>query len=276
MLTRCAVSPQSLEGGPKIRAERTKEARAVSGKSLTMLAAACVCLGNFGCSDDSYRLGGTKEGHEAARIGLCSKGAELELIDSMEDGVPTIDETAGRNGFWFTFNDKTGGTQYPGTIAEKTGFPMAPIVPARAGSEYGIRTDGSGFRLWGSGVGIHIKSQNTYDASRYAGISFWARRGRSMTTTLRFNVPDIETSALGQRCDLAGEKCDDDFGVDLTLSTSFRYFSVTWADMTQANWSHTSLPAIDPAHIYGLRFQTKENEPFDFWVDDVTLLCQPE
>ena len=241
-----------------------------------------------GCGNGSYRLGGaSSEAHPlngAQRAGLCAQGADLEFIDQMEDGDGTIDFTAGRSGSWFAFNDRTG-IQYP--AADLPRFPMTQLERPRADSHYALRTYGSGFTLWGSGVGFDVRSQAPYNASAYAGIAFWARRApdastpgaadaglsRPLTSALRVNVPDRGTSALGVECE-ATQRCGDDFGRDLALDTSFQFFSFLWADLAQRGWSGSLLPQIDQSQIYGLRFQTDVDVDFDFWIDDVALLCR--
>jgi hypothetical protein len=240
-----------------------------------------------GCGDGSYRLGGASSEARSLtgsqRSGLCAQGADLEFIDQMEDGNGSIDFTAGRSGFWFAFNDKTG-VQYPESDLPGS-FPMSALERPRADSHYAARSYGSGFTLWGSGIGFDVRAQAAYDASAYAGISFWARSaaksgidsgdGRTkgpLSSALRVNVPDRGTSALGAECQ-ASQRCGDDFGRDLELATMFQYFSFTWADLAQRGWSGSVLPKIDQAQIYGLRFQTDVDVDFDFWIDDVALLC---
>jgi hypothetical protein len=237
------------------------------------LGLAVTSLLGSGCGDGSYRLGGAvNEAHPlsgSVRVGLCAQGADLELIDSMEDGSGSIDFTAGRSGFWFSFNDKSG-KQYPETDLPGS-FPMSSLDRPRGSSHYAARSFGSGFSGWGAGIGFDVRAQAPYDASGYAGISFWARSAPKASTALRVNVPDIGTSALGSECEVAS--CGDDFGHELSLETSFQYYSFVWADLAQRGWSGRVFPNIDASKIYGLRFQIDPGADFDFWIDDVTLLC---
>lgn len=226
------------------------------------------------CSDASYRLGGSSHesvSHDASpHSGLCANGADLEFIDQMEDGNGSIDFTNGRAGVWFAFNDETG-TQFPGRNLE--GFPMSALDAPRARSRYAAHSYGSGFHKWGSGIGFDMRAQQPYDAAAYAGIAFWARRAPGATAAVRFAVPDDATSPLGGKCDSDAGLCHDDFGSDLDLGPEFRFFSFTWRALSQRGWSGNVERAIDASQIYGVRFQLEVDVDFDFWIDDVALLC---
>jgi hypothetical protein len=228
----------------------------------------------LGCSDDSHRLGGGQEASRVSvqRVGTCANGADLEFIDQMEDDDGTIDMTAMRGGVWFSFNDKTpAGTQIPAADAEV--FAISELVPPRAGSHFAARSQGGGFTKWGAGIGFELYNQKAYDLSRYAGITFWARRAPD-TVSLRFAVTDSATAPRGGQCQ--GEYCSDYFGSDLSLDTAFRRYSFNWRDLTQQGWGEPHPDAVNASQIYGVRFQTDKNEDFDFWIDDIALLCHPD
>lgn len=232
----------------------------------------------LGCSDDSYRLGGVQSASDngAARASLCSEGAELEPIDRMEDGDGTIDMTAARGGVWFSFNDKTAGSQQPPYDAEI--FAMSELVPPRSGSHFAARSHGGGFTKWGAGIGFELYNQKAYDLSGYAGITFWARRAADSASSLRFALTDAATAPRGGQCReyVDYSTCSDYFGVDLSLGTSFRRYSFTWRELEQVGWGEPHPASVDTSHIYGVRFQTDPVEDFDFWIDDIALLCHAD
>jgi hypothetical protein len=237
-----------------------------------------LCLG---CGDDSYRLGGdssaalSSASARAPSVGLCSQGDAVEFIDQMEDHDGTIDFTAGRAGVWFSYNDESDGTQEPPDTGIDS-FPMTVLDPPRSTSRYAAHTRGGGFSLWGAGIGLDLRAQQPYDASSYAGIGFWARRAPGATAELRLVVPDGATSPLGGRCNYDAGLCHDDFGSDVELGTSFRFYSYRWDELLQLGWAGKPLEHITSSQIYGLRFQTAPNADFDFWIDDVSLLCRAD
>jgi hypothetical protein len=44
-----------------------------------------------------------------------------------------------------------------------------------------------------------------------------------------------------------------------------------FADVHQEGWGIPQKP-FDAAHIYDIEFQTSENTPFDFWIDDLAFI----
>jgi hypothetical protein len=239
-----------------------------------------VALGpTLGCGDAGHRLGGLSEdvsGSSARRAGLCKSGADLEYIDRMEDGDGTIDMVEQRGGVWFAFNDKSTDSQFPSIDAET--FSMSELEPARAGSHRAARSHGGGFTEWGAGIGFELYNQKAYDLSRYAGITFWARRAPGTASALRFAVTDSATAPRGGKCrDFVDySTCSDYFGVDLSLSTAFRRYSFTWEELSQEGWGEPHPDSIATSEVYGVRFQADPIEDFDFWIDDIALLCHPE
>ncbi len=235
------------------------------GRKLGALLGCCLLLG---CSDESYRLGGVPL--------TCRDGAELESVDDMEDRDGTIALLEGRGGVWFSFNDRSEGEQEP--LATEETFLMADMAkqapPPRAGSRYAAHTKGQGFGTWGAGIGFEIYNQQAYDLSRYAGISFWARRAPDTTKDLRFDVPDSATTARGGQC----KPCNNHFGAYLELDTSFQLYRYEWHELKQRDNEKVSPmpPSVNAAMAYGLRFQTGQNEDFEYWIDDIALICRTD
>jgi hypothetical protein len=241
-------------------------------RSVTVRLLAALALLAVGCGDDSHRLGGGSETVSRNRMGLCAEGAAFESIDQMEDGNSAIEETAQRSGTWFPINDKTGiQVPDPWALTYET-FEMTELDPPRAGtSHFAVHTSGAGFTKWGAGMGLELRSQQTYDLSKYAGVAFWARRGPDSTATLRFSLPDSATSKRGGQCQ--GTECDNYFGSDLNLTTAFRRYSFTWQELKQEEDWGAPQPALKTKEVYGIRFQVDPFEDFDFWIDDVALIC---
>jgi hypothetical protein len=232
------------------------------------------------------------------RVGICGKNsAQLELIDDMEDGNASLIQTAGHLDAWFAFNDESpDGVQSPamGMLL----FRMSKLEAPRGSSLIALRTVGSGFLGWGAGVGFDFVPKQPYDASRYAGIAFWARIGAEGDSNLeaRLNVNDRNTSPYGEVCDLDCQPdppvakanrddgvcdesrgpCWDDFGADFgrSLNGEWQYFSYPWALLKPANWSLKNLENVTAEKLYGVRFQTAPNQTFDLWIDDVSFLCR--
>jgi hypothetical protein len=271
--------PERGQGCPEPR--RTRPPSLHAARSFSALLSGVALLAGFascGCSDDSHRLGGAmpdapKTGGQ--RFGLCSEGAEVESIDRMEDRDGAIEMIERRGGVWFSFNDKTEGAQLPASDDET--FVMSRVDPPRSDSRYAARSHGGGFTKWGAGIGFEIYNQKEYDLSSYAGITFWAKRAPDTSTALRFAVTDSATTPRGGQCReyIDYSTCSDYFGVDLSLGTAFRRYSFLWSELAQEGWGEPHPDSINASEIYGVRFQTDPFEDFDFWIDDIALLCHP-
>jgi hypothetical protein len=208
----------------------------------------------------------------------------VELIDNMEDGDGSILNAGGRKGAWFTYNDASaGGKQIPAAMAPFTMTMISSASPS-AGSKYGANTAGSGFTVWGAGVGLDLnndgKTKSAYAASAYKGITFYAMVGPTADLggkSVRFNVLDKNTAPEGGVCDngampAADKQCNDAFGADLTLTTSWQQFSFTWAQLTQQTWGLQVPSGIAADGLYSIQFKAGPMTSFDIWIDDIGFL----
>jgi hypothetical protein len=245
-------------------------------------------LSLWGCGDDQSLGGpvvdpGGGGGGGGERIGLCSEGAQYELIDDMEDPYSAILAVAGRGGNWFAFNDDSDGAKQ--TPRPNINYPMERLDVPRDGSLQSVRTHGFGFREWGAGIGFEINSTKPYDASAYAGVAFWGRRGPTSDPTIRADVTDHFTAPAGGECDQFAacnrsgncdpslKVCYDTFGVDIELTEDWVFYEYLWSDMFQLGWSGNPQESITQDEIYGMRFQTETGAEFDVWIDDIAFVC---
>jgi hypothetical protein len=228
--------------------------------------------------DGGAGAGNTNTGEGAAGGGGSTGSAgsdpgNLSIIDNMEDGDGSIVADSGRKGAWYTYNDESAtGMQTP-----EVGLPfeMAPLNPPRDGSTMAANTKGSGFDTWGSGFGFDLNNagapavKEAYDASKYSGISFWAKVGAGSVGAIRVNLGDKNTTPEGGVCEAA--KCSDDFGKDITVGSDWKQYNIKFAEMGQVGWSMVLLPAIEKSAIYSVHFQTVKGATFDIWIDDVAF-----
>jgi endoglucanase len=139
---------------------------------------------------------------------------------------------------------------------------------------YGLHITASGFSGYGSGLGADFKAgKKPYDASKYSGVRFWARVGEGKNTRHRLQLVDATTDKLGGKCNPAadaaeGEKCDDHFGKNLVLTTSWTLYSVPFAELSQIGWGLAG-DALDKATLYGLQLTAKPKLNVDLWLDQI-------
>jgi endoglucanase len=195
------------------------------------------------------------------------------LIDDGEDGNNQNLPNDGRGGYWYTFKDK-GTTTVEPTAGEEGGtFAMSE---GGHNSQYAARfhgTIGTGSVVF-SGMGMNfVDPKDAYDASKYAGISFWAKKNSPESTgKVRLKVPDVNTDPQGGVC----TECFIDFGGDLILTTEWKQFSCLWPKMKQEpDWGAPHKPHINPSKLYGIQFQVKvPRSNYDISIDDLKFICQ--
>jgi hypothetical protein len=199
------------------------------------------------------------------------------MIDDMEDGDGSILPAGGRVGAWYTYNDATPtGMQKPLAMSP---FVMTP--GGRTATGYAAETSGSGFTVWGAGMGFNLddpgdgmngSAKVTYNASAYSGIAFWAKAGAGAAPALRVNVSDKNTDPAGGVC-MPADKCNDHFGKDIRLTEEWALYTMNFADLLQLGWGQPSA-ALDVAHLYAVQFQVAKGVTFDVWLDDVAFLTK--
>ena len=194
------------------------------------------------------------------------------LIDDGEDGNNQNLPNDNRGGYWYTFRDKKGTTIEP--VAGEDGGTFA-MSEGGHGSQFAARYHGkigTGAPLFG-GMGMNfVDPKAAYDASKYAGISFWARKGESSTPKVRLKVPDANTDPDGGSC----TECFNDFGGDLTLTNEWKMYIYPFSAMKQMpGWGNPRKPHITPAKIYGIQFQVNvPSANYDIYVDDLKFICK--
>ncbi len=204
----------------------------------------------------------------AGRVSLCGPEG---LIDDCEDGNNQGATVGDRGGYWYTYSDRLGTTIVPQAGDRGGIFFMTP--GGAQGSKYAARmhgTTGEAGVVFG-GMGLNLTDpKGLYDASRYKGIAFWAKRGRESYDRIRFKIPDVSTDEAGGVC----TDCSNDFGVNLQLSEHWQHFAFSWRMLKQLpNWGAPRPRSIKPDKIFGLQWQVRQPDvSFDIWVDQVQFL----
>ena len=176
---------------------------------------------------------------------------------------------AGRGGYWYTFLDTkdNGGSEiWPTSGALGGTFEMSE--GGAHGSEHHARMRGTvgGGDIVYAGMGLNfVDPKGVYDASRYRGIAFWAKKNPGSTPNVRVKVPDVQTDPDGKLC----RQCFNDHGYSLVLGDDWTLYTIPFAEMRQEDWGPKD-GGIDPARLYGIQFQVSEKgAPFDISVDQI-------
>jgi len=261
----------------KVRSIRISSAPLLHTLALVGALAAAVS----GCSGDCATGGKGAGGAGGATPGVvaaigCSdpEPGVVDYLDDMEDGNATILGRDGRIGDWYTFHDATAGTLNPDMGAKPV---MEPIVGGRCGaSTKAMRVTGSGFTDYGAGFGFTLKyvgKETPYDATRFSGITFWARVGETSVTQIQLGIGDQWSRPDGGHCTIeAGPMtCYDNFGSLLTFTPTWQRYTLRFGQTQQRNFG---LPraALDTTALMAVEFGIPPGAPvFDIWVDDIAF-----
>jgi hypothetical protein len=191
------------------------------------------------------------------------------VVDDLEDGDPLIYPGDGRQGAWYTYNDESmGGVQTPAGDE-----PFAPVEGGPMPSLYMAHTDGSGFGVWGAGLGFDLNNEgddmggpgvrNPYDGSGFTGIGFMAR---GTPFRLKVLVEAIVPTATGGTCESMTD-CEDAHGKVIPVTEEWAQYTVPFDELRQEGWGVAA--EFDPATLMAVQFQVAANTDFDFDIDEV-------
>ena len=213
--------------------------------------------GNFG-------KGGAMSSGGSPCPGLASNE---ELIDDLNDGDRFIARVNGRLGAWKDGDDGTpGGTMYPD--------PAATFTPTDTGDacwKYAAYIKGTGFTDGGANLSFGLGAP--YDASRYTGLSFWAKSDIPAGQTIHVLFPDKDTDPDGGVCKTVGllpERCYDHYGATVPITPGWNHYTVAFKDLLQGGWGRQAT-AFDPSTLFEVSFQIPSNATFALWFDDVAF-----
>ena len=193
---------------------------------------------------------------------------ETGLIADGETNSNQIADIQDRGGYWYTFVDDAGSTVVPEAGKNGGTFQMTP--GGANGTKYAAHmtgTVGGGNAVY-VGMGFNfVDPKGPYDASKYKGIKFWAKKGPGSVDKVKLKVPDAQTDPDGKIC----KECYNDFGMDLILKDEWTEYVIPFFAMKQdPTWGSPHPDGIDSSKIYGVQFQFNQaGQPFDMWLDEV-------
>jgi hypothetical protein len=218
-----------------------------------------------GTTTGGMSTGGTGGGLSATCPAVTSVAGNTPLIDNLEDGDAAIMPVDSRVGFWLTKNDSTPTAQQNPPIGA-----FAPTTLSAHGGNYSARTWGSGFASWAllrAQLQISEAGECQYDASRYTGISFWARSGSNFGTPIGVSVATSATVATdkGGSCQL---DCFDYHFFTIVPTTSWMHYQAPWTALKQKGWGTPA--GFNSTKIMYVEFAFTDTA-FDFYVDDLSF-----
>jgi hypothetical protein len=261
---------------------------------------ALAVLSPLGCSSSD-----SKPAPDVYLIADFTKDNGLNPADGRQGGFYVYGDSAG------TFTPpKDGDNPYP--IDSTTGNPNG----SGPGS---FHTKATGFSQWGAAMGADFVAKQltdagsfkgNYDASKYTGVSFWAKAAAPIAGTVLVSFPDVwtDTTANPRAIDPTSPPClltspgannncspylvkfgDAKFPAyqDNKIDTSWKQFSVLFADTQQDQYNggyyRPDANYLDVNHLTGMAIQVNAiysgptgsivtANDFEIWVDDVKFI----
>lgn len=189
---------------------------------------------------------------------------DAPAIDDFETASGRLRPAEGRGGWWFGYDDGTGGRLVRERVAPDGGKEQGHVLHVAA----------SGFAKWGAGVGANLHPASTptagcpYDARAYAGIRLRARgQGRvRLALADRAGTP----AAQGGACTRAGDGCFDRPGVLIDLRPEWRTYAFPFCAFFPEGWGGRA-EGVDPAQLVGLHVRMRAHEQVEMWLDDLAF-----
>jgi hypothetical protein len=285
---------------------------AFAGLALASVSMFVMACSSSGASSPSGKDAG---GDGPARPANCvNSPADLIADFSVDNGLAPED---GRQGGFYTYGDPS----------ETSGTPLAVLTPPEGGPDPIDSTVGNacstplgsfhvtatGFKVWGAATGTNFvpmanaSTKGTYDATKYKGISFWAKATAPLTR-VQVSFPDVWTDAAANPTPLNGayypcmyiagapNNCSPylvKFGdplfpayMNTQINANWQRIDILFADTQQdvdngGQGSPTMM--LDVAHLTSMAIQvnaiynadsTVTANDFSLWIDDIFFLAK--
>jgi hypothetical protein len=102
-------------------------------------------------------------------------------------------------------------------------------------------------------------------------VTFWIRADKGTSIRMKMPMTDETKTTDGGNCvESATNKCSDDFGANIALTTKWVKKTVMFSTMKQENWGKVF--AWNPAHVTSIQFQVPKGPAFDVWIDDIAFI----
>jgi endoglucanase len=194
------------------------------------------------------------------------------VIDDMEDNNNQIAVINERGGYWYTYSDTKGSTVWPVPGDQGGTFTM---VEGGHESKFAAEFKGklAGASIVYAAMGLNfLDPKEPLDASKYEGITFWAKRAPGTIGKLTIKIPDGNTDPDGQSC----SDCFNDYGYVVNIGEDWQRIVLPFRDLAQEpHWGAPRKPHLDRSRIYAIHFEAKvPGGDYDFFIDDIAFICK--
>jgi hypothetical protein len=202
-------------------------------------------------------------------------GPTFDTIDNLDDGDGRIQVANGRQGPWHSFNSapSNGGNQKPAFTDAFT-----PETGGANNTPFAVHTTGDGYTY--AGVGLDLNNATTveespqsqsYDASAWTGVVFYAKAGSTGGANLRVELSMKQFVPTDRGGSCTGDACWNVYGsraIQGQLTPTWQQFKIPFSSL-QRELGGTN-PPFDPTQLMEISFKHEgNNDHFDFWVDEI-------
>ncbi len=238
---------------------------------IVMAALACAACGSTKADNAPTE----KQGEDPSAASL---PASIFLLDDFEE-LPTPLPGNNSVGEWYGFDDGSVQDGNPTKqFLEDGPVPAHPTLYVNRPSTHALHARGGPYDVWGSGFAHPITAQKKFDASAFAGLLLWAKKGASDASgLLTLSVPtayDTSTMVGGRCVDRANASiggCGDAFHIDLALTDDWRVYKIAFSELHQAGFGFVPPHGFDKTTIFDVNFMNLQGTTFNEWIDDVAL-----
>jgi hypothetical protein len=238
--------------------------------------------------------------------GVCIRGSDELIADFLDDS--RLNPADGRKGSFSVTGDSLGAFTPP--KVKDSAYPIdLENGNNRCSGAGSFHTKAVGFADWGASISADFvarsgPSKGTYDASKYRGVSFWARASAPLQG-VKVSFPDVYTDggADPRTIDPSQTPCvfesgskfncspylvklgDSDFPAykKVQIDTTWKRFDILFADTQQDFFNpgfHTAENKLDSKHLTSMAIQIGalyvNDKPapndFEIWIDDVYFI----
>jgi hypothetical protein len=237
----------------------------------------------------------------------CTADMNDLIADFMTDNG--LNPADGRSGGFYVYGDDQGAFDPPKNGDNPYPIDMANGNPTCSGPG-SFHVKASGFKVWGAAAGADFVPKSgsykgTYDASKYKGVTFWAK-GAAAIKHVQVSFPDVYTDGAANPTPLDattspcvytagannncspylvkfGEATDFPGYAAASIDATWRPFYVLFADTKQDKNNagfHRAVDKVDVQHLTGMAIQvnadyssgTAAANDFELWIDDVHFI----
>jgi hypothetical protein len=262
--------------------------------------------GSSSASTSSKGGAGGSSAQGGSTAAKCITIADDLIADFKTDnGLNPVD---GREGGFYLYGDGSLKGAFDPPLETGSAYPIDSATGNDLCSGKGsFHTKATGWGVWGAALGVDFKpkisgEKGTYDASKYKGISFWAKSAAPLTR-VQVSFPDIYTdgdadpsvidpafsscvyapAAPTQNCSPYLVKFGEGKYMDSQIDTTWKRFDVLFEDTVQDQYNkgfHTEADKLDTKHLTAMAIQVNANfsttpvspNDFEIWVDDINFI----